>query len=436
MSEPAPAGVGSSVAALVEAAEREAMRVAAFVRIAIVGALLVLFVFGRPQELPRAFTEVVEFGVAAYIALALAGLLASRARRIHGATSAVLAVLDVAVYAALIVGAGIRLGVSPVTVVALPPFLFVLLLFALAALHYTIAPIVATLVAALGFGAALIGAQSAGMLPDTGLADLPEGVPVFGARTNMLRFFLIGASGAVLVMVVVRARRRLTQAIAITERSANLSRYLPGAIAQTVADRGIDALGGGRIQDAAVLFADIEGFTRFSAATDPAAVGRLLTEIRVIQRRIVESHGGIVDKFIGDAVMAVFGVPEPAPDDARRALAAALALDAAQRDWRAAREAAGEAAVRVGIGLHYGPVFAGAIGDTERLEFATLGDTVNVAARVEGLTRTASASLLVTRAALAAAGADPAGWEPLPPQAVRGRDAPVEVLRARVREVA
>ncbi|MGE3934899.1 MAG: adenylate/guanylate cyclase domain-containing protein [Rhodospirillaceae bacterium] len=435
MSGAAEAG-GGSVAALVEAAEREAMRVAAFVRIAVVGSLLVLFVLSRPAELPPAFAEVVQAGIVAYIVLALVGLAASRARRIPGATAAVLAVLDVAVYAGLIVTAGLRLGISPVTVVALPPFLFVLLLFALAALHSTVTPIVATVASILLFGTAMIVAQVVGLLPDAGPADLPEGIPVFGARVNLLRFFLIGASGIVMVMVVVRARRRLTQAIAITERSANLSRYLPGAIARTVADRGIDALGSGRIQDAAVLFADIEGFTRFSAGTDPAAVGRLLTEVRVIQRRIVEEHGGIVDKFIGDAVMAVFGVPAPAPDDARRALAAAQALDAAQQDWRDARLAAGHDAVRIGIGLHYGPVFAGAIGDAERLEFATLGDTVNVAARVEGLTRSAGASLLVTRAALEAAGADPAGWEPLPPQPVRGRDAPVEVLRARARRAA
>jgi adenylate cyclase len=211
---------------------------------------------------------------------------------------------------------------------------------------------------------------------------------------------------------------------------------LPGAIARTVATEGAGALGRGRIQNAAVLFADIEGFTGLAARTEPEAIGRLLTEIRVIQRRIVEAHGGIVDKFMGDAVMAAFGVPEAGPDDARRALDAAIAMGEALDAWRRDRLARGEIAVRVGIGLHYGPVFAGAIGDEERLEFATLGDTVNVAERVEGLTRTLGATVLVTRAALRAAGADPAGWEALPPQPVKGRDEPVEVLRVRARQAA
>ena len=99
--------------------------------------------------------------------------------------------------------------------------------------------------------------------------------------------------------------------------------------------------------------------------------------------------------------------------------------------WNEARATAGLPTLRVGIGVHYGDVFAGAIGDEQRLEFATLGDTVNVAQRVEGLTRILDASPLATKEAVEAAGADPAAWEVLPPQPVKGRSELVAVLRPR-----
>jgi adenylate cyclase len=146
----------------------------------------------------------------------------------------------------------------------------------------------------------------------------------------------------------------------------------------------------------------------------------------------VFAHGGTVDKYVGDAVMATFGTPRPAPDDALRAVRCARDMIAALERWNAERGAAGEAPVRVGIGVHYGPVVTGDMGDERRLEYAVIGDTVNVASRLEKKTRELGVAALVSGDAFdaarnAASAADPAleGFRPAGKDAMRGRAEPV-----------
>jgi adenylate cyclase len=216
----------------------------------------------------------------------------------------------------------------------------------------------------------------------------------------------------------------------VTRRSLNLSRYLPRPIADLVGEQGIAALSRGRMQEATVLFADIKGFTTLSETMAPAEVGRLLSDLRALQTHIIETHGGIVDKFIGDCIMAVFGVPEPGPADARNALAAGLAMLGALAHRNAGAAKAGSPAIEIGIGIHSGKLFAGAVGSEARLEFTVLGDTVNLAERVERLTRSLGAPLLATEATLKAAGANGDQWEAMPAQTVKGRSEAVVVFRA------
>ena len=101
----------------------------------------------------------------------------------------------------------------------------------------------------------------------------------------------------------------------------------------------------------------------------------------------IRAEGGFVDKFIGDGIMATFGTPDAGPRDALNALSAALSMQDAFAAWQANTKSDGARELRLSVGLHYGPVTIGNIGSAERLEFAVLGDTVNLAARVEGLTK-------------------------------------------------
>jgi adenylate cyclase len=197
----------------------------------------------------------------------------------------------------------------------------------------------------------------------------------------------------IMAMVVWRARR-LVETQASTERErANFSRYFsPNMVDELAASD--TPLGAVRRQNVAVLFADIVGFTGMSETRSPEQVIALLRGFHGRMEAVVFAHGGTLDKYIGDAVMATFGTPHTGPRDAADALACATAMADAMAAWNLERMAAGDAPVRAGIGLQYGPAVLGDTGGAHRLEFAVIGDTVNVASRLERLTRSLDADIV------------------------------------------
>jgi adenylate cyclase len=249
-----------------------------------------------------------------------------------------------------------------------------------------------------------------------------------------MRLAMLIAAGAILVAAAARTRSLLQRAINEARRGANLTRYLPAEIADQLAESGVTALREGRRQPVAVMFVDIRGFTALAETMDPAATGRLLADFRRFVVATATRCEGVVDKFIGDAAMLVFGLPSPRPDDARRALSCARALLAGTpSEWaRDPQATGGKRAIELGIGLHAGEAFCGAVGDETRLEFTVLGDTVNVAARLEQETKAVGLPLVVSRAFLAAAGetVDRGNWQPLGARTLRGRAQPVDLLGA------
>lgn len=236
-----------------------------------------------------------------------------------------------------------------------------------------------------------------------------------------MRGAMFALAGGVLVLAAGRARRLLHRALTETRRRANLTRYLPQEIAEWLAEASVEELRRGHRQPVAVLFCDIRGFTERAETMDPADLGAFVTTFRACVTRVVRRHGGVIDKFIGDSAMVVFGVPRAGRRDAANALACARALLAEIDGWNGLRVTNGEGAVRVGIGLHWGVVFCGAVGDERRLEFTVLGDTVNIAARLEQLTKEAGFPLIVTGPLLDAAGEARDRWTALPDGPLRGR---------------
>ncbi|HVO29240.1 MAG TPA: adenylate/guanylate cyclase domain-containing protein [bacterium] len=178
-------------------------------------------------------------------------------------------------------------------------------------------------------------------------------------------------------------------------------RYVSPAVMNEVLS-GHVALGGER-REATILFCDIRGFTTLSEELPPEEVVRFLNRFLDAMVETVVEHGGTVDKFIGDAILATFGVPIAAEDDARRAVAAAKAMLRRLDALNAARGKGPE--IHIGIGLHTGPVVAGNVGSAKKMEYTVIGDTVNTASRIEGLTRTLGASLLASAETIARAGA-------------------------------
>ena len=155
-----------------------------------------------------------------------------------------------------------------------------------------------------------------------------------------------------------------------------------------------------------MLFADIEGFTAIAETVEPERTIALLRSFHRRMGKVVFANGGTIDKYIGDCVMATFGTPRPGPRDALRALRCARAMvDEADR-WNRKRAERGAFAVHVGVGLHWGDAVVANIGDDRRLELTVIGDVVNVASRVERLSRERRARLVVSESALAAATRD------------------------------
>jgi class 3 adenylate cyclase len=175
-----------------------------------------------------------------------------------------------------------------------------------------------------------------------------------------------------------------------------------------------------------VLFSDIRGSTalaeRLGARDVAAIIGRHLSAMA----EVVLAHGGMIDKFQGDAVMAVFGAPEPQPDHAERALRCAIAMQARQEELNAEGwEVEGLSELGVGIGVNTGQVIAGTVGGGGRLEYTVVGDAVNVASRLQS--EADGGEIVATAFTVAAAPSIPV--EPLGIRTVKGREEPVEVYR-------
>lgn len=169
---------------------------------------------------------------------------------------------------------------------------------------------------------------------------------------------------------------------------ASLRRYVPPHVAEVIEAAG-EAQLHGQVQQVTVLFADIRGFTRLSEQMDAREVVQLLNEFFTAATEVVIAAGGILDKFIGDCVMALFGPPQPTDKDAQRAMQAALELHRVAARISSARIASGQWApglpgLAIGVGIHTGPAVVGNIGSVQRLQYTAIGDTVNVASRLAG----------------------------------------------------
>jgi adenylate cyclase len=237
----------------------------------------------------------------------------------------------------------------------------------------------------------------------------------------------------ILTLTVWRSRQLVRRQVAAEAERAALSRYFSPNIVRELSTNAA-ALDRPTTQSVAVLFADMVGFTAISERLAPDALVSLLREFHGRLARIAFAHGGTVDKYIGDAIMVHFGTPRPTSDDPAQALACAAAMIADMQRWSLERTRTGEVPIRIGVGVHYGEVLVGNIGDTRRLEYTVLGDTVNVASRLERLTRHTGSSLMISDDLVCAVhecGADPAaivqGLQRDRTRVVRGRHQPIAV---------
>ncbi len=221
------------------------------------------------------------------------------------------------------------------------------------------------------------------------------------------------------------SEKEIAQQIAIR---SDLGRYLPGEIVERVVAREQDMHLGGERCEITVLFADVVAFTPLTDRLTPEQVVQILNELFTITTEIIFRHGGTVDKFIGDCVMAIWGAPTPQADHARRAVAAAEEilswLELGNDRWR---EDFG-VNVQLAIGVNSGPAIVGNIGSEVRMEYTAIGDTVNVAARLESIAR--PQQILITGETAARVG-DAFALVPLGSRSLSGREAEIELFEVR-----
>lgn len=215
---------------------------------------------------------------------------------------------------------------------------------------------------------------------------------------------------------------------------AVFARFVAPAVARRIADRP-DAVGlEGERREISVLFADIDGFTPLSEGLEPDRVVALLRLYFTAMVECIQAEGGAIDKFIGDAIMALFGAPEAQADAPARAMRAALAMQRRVRELQPALAALAGRPLEIGIGLHHGTAYVGIMGTPARQEYSAIGDTVNVAARLVSETKKRGYDIIVGDALWAALPPDLAATieaDDLGAVSVKGRATPVPVRGVR-----
>ena len=173
-----------------------------------------------------------------------------------------------------------------------------------------------------------------------------------------------------------------------------MARYMSKEVADELLASGGQALEG-REQEISILFSDICGFTSIAETIGPRETVSMLNAYFAEMVEVIFHHGGILDKYIGDAIMALFGAPFVRPGDADRALLSACGMASALKAFNAARAKAGSRLINIGIGLNTGPAILGSIGSPKRMEYTAIGDSVNLASRLEAATRLYDVQILV-----------------------------------------
>ncbi len=216
----------------------------------------------------------------------------------------------------------------------------------------------------------------------------------------------------------------------LESRRASLARFFSPDVVEEISSSE-SGLSPGLRQKVTILFSDIRNFTKMSEGLDPNELASFLTDFRDRMIAAIFAHGGTIDKFVGDAIMATFGTPRPSPVsglDSRNAVQAGLAMKRALSDLNRDRARRGLPEIAIGIGIHAGEVFCGTIGSEGRMEYTVIGDAVNTASRIESLCKFLKVDFLISDA-VEREQEGSVRTKRMPLVRVKGKEAPVQTFQ-------
>jgi adenylate cyclase len=265
-----------------------------------------------------------------------------------------------------------------------------------------------------------------------GLMALFIGIPVVLQLANVDTYGLPAVGwlvGWFIAFAAVTAAARAAGAVQRNFAAGALGKYIPRDIAQAIIDKPDLLALGGEKRAIFVMFSDLEGFTSMSQSLPAETVAKLLNRYLDRLSQVVLDHGGVIDKFVGDAVVAFWGAPISRPDDGARAARAGYAVWQAGEDFRREAAALDPTLPPVGktrVGLHYGEAVIGNFGGATRIQYTALGDSMNTASRIESANKALESAVMASGEFAAASGLD--WWRPMGRVRLRGRMRPVDLF--------
>jgi len=232
--------------------------------------------------------------------------------------------------------------------------------------------------------------------------------------------------GWALAFAAVTSAARASGAVQRRFAQGALGKYLPQEMAAEIIERPELLNLHGEKKELFVLFSDLEGFTKMSHALPPETVARLVNQYLDALSQVVLDHGGVIDKFVGDAVVAFWGAPIAKPDDGERAARAGYAVWQAGETFRQSVEDGIPPIGKTRVGLHWGEAVVGNFGGASRIQYTALGDSMNTAARLEAANKALDTSVMASREFAERSGLD--WWRRMGSVVLRGRNKPVELF--------
>ncbi|HYD23407.1 MAG TPA: adenylate/guanylate cyclase domain-containing protein [Croceibacterium sp.] len=232
--------------------------------------------------------------------------------------------------------------------------------------------------------------------------------------------------GWIVAFTAVTSAARASTAVQRQFAHGALGKYLPREMAEEIIEHPERLALHGEHKQIFVLFSDLEGFTKMSHAIPPETVARLLNRYLDMLSQVVLDHGGVIDKFVGDAVVAFWGAPIARPDDGERAAKAGYALWQAGEAFRRTVEPGVPPIGRTRVGLHWGEAVVGNFGGKSRIQYTALGDSMNTASRLEAANKALASSVMASRDFAERSGLD--WWRPMGRVVLRGREKPVDLF--------